>query len=60
MLMKERSDLLKVVGAAAIWVSKTEVKSLSAEAIEAAERLSERLNALPEETLKDALDTIPA
>ena len=57
LLMKERSELLKVVGAAAIWVSKTDVKSLPAETIEVAEKLSERLNALPEETLKDALDS---
>ncbi|HCI13367.1 MAG: hypothetical protein A2063_10810 [Gallionellales bacterium GWA2_60_142] len=60
MLMAERSRLLKVVGAAAVLVANTEVQSLPQGAMDAAEMLSETLNALPEETLKDALDSVQA
>ncbi|HEX5363365.1 MAG TPA: hypothetical protein VFW59_03795 [Gallionella sp.] len=58
MLMVERMRLLKVVGAAAVLVSKSEVRALPKEAVEAADALSELLNALSEETLKDALDSV--
>jgi len=60
MLMQERARMLKVVGAAAVLVSNTEADSLPPEAVNAAEVLSELLNALPEETLKDALDSVLA
>jgi hypothetical protein len=60
MLMAERSRLLRVVGAAAVLVANTEVQSLPQGAMDAAEMLSETLNALPEETLKDALDSVQA
>jgi hypothetical protein len=60
MLMNERSRLLKVVGAAAVLVANTDPKSLQNEALDAAEMLSETLNALPEETLKDALESVQA
>lgn len=60
LLMNERARLLKVVGAAAVLVANTEAASLPAGAINAAEILSETLNALPEETLKDALDSVQA
>jgi hypothetical protein len=60
MLMQERLRLLRVVGAAAVLVSNTEADSLPAEAVNPAEVLSELLNALPEETLKDALDSVEA
>ncbi|OGS81340.1 MAG: hypothetical protein A2061_02130 [Gallionellales bacterium GWA2_59_43] len=60
MLMNERTRLLKVVGAAAVLVANTEVRSLPQGAVNAAEMLSETLNALPEETLKDALDSVQA
>jgi hypothetical protein len=60
MLMAERSRLLRVVGAAAVLVANTEVRSLPQGAMDAAEMLSETLNALPEETLKDALDSVQA
>src|SRR5512146_2382018 len=58
MLMSERTHLLKVVGAAAVLVSNTDASSLPAGAVEAAEMLSETLNELHEETLKDALESI--
>lgn len=60
LLMSERARLLKVVGAAAVLVANTAAESLPASAINAAEVLSETLNALPEETLKDALDSVQA
>jgi len=60
MLMNERARLLKVVGAAAVLVANTDPESLREEAMDAAEMLSETLNALPEETLKDALESVNA
>lgn len=60
MLMAERARLLKVVGAAAVLVANTDAGALPAGAMDAAEMLSETLNALPEETLKDALESVLA
>lgn len=60
MLMQERSRLLKVVGAAAVLVANTDPESVQDKAMDAAEMLSETLNALPEETLKDALEAVQA
>jgi hypothetical protein len=60
MLMQERARLLKVVGAAAVLVANTDPGSLREEAMNAAEMLSETLNALPEETLRDALESVHA
>jgi hypothetical protein len=60
MLMNERARLLKVVGAAAVLVANADASKLQPNAVEAAEMLSETLNALPEETLKDALESVHA
>lgn len=60
LLMSERTRLLKVVGAAAVLVANTAPESLSGRAVDAAEVLSETLNALPEETLRDALESVRA
>jgi hypothetical protein len=60
MLMNERARLLKVVGAAAVLVANADAALLQPNAVEAAEMLSETLNALPEETLKDALEAVHA
>jgi hypothetical protein len=60
MLMNERSRLLKVVGAAAVLVANADASKLQPNAVEAAEMLSEMLNELPEETLKDALESVHA
>lgn len=59
-LMNERTRLLKVVGAAAVLVANTEAGDLPKGAVNAAEVLSEMLNGLPEETLKDALESVKA
>jgi hypothetical protein len=60
LLMNERARLLKVVGAAAVLVANADAALLQPNAVEAAEMLSETLNALPEETLKDALEAVHA
>lgn len=60
LLMNERVRLLKVVGAAAVLVANTEAGKLPKGAMDAAEMLSEMLNTLSEETLKDALDSVHA
>ncbi len=60
MLMRERSGLLKVAGAAAVLVANTDGRDLPAEAAEAAELLSTLVNDLPEETLQEALESVSA
>ena len=60
MLMGERNRLLKVVGAAAVLVANADAMRLQPQAVNAAEILSEMLNALPEETLQDALESVKA
>lgn len=60
MLMGERSSLLKVVGAAAVLMANTDGRALPAEAAEAAEMLSTLVNKLPEETLREALESVHA
>ena len=60
LLMNERTRLLRVVGAAAVLVANMDAGTLPAGVVDAAEELSEALNALPEETLKDALDSVRA
>ena len=60
LLMAERTRLLKVAGAAAVLVANADAAKLQPNAVEAAEVLSEALNELPEETLKDALESVHA
>jgi hypothetical protein len=62
MLMVERQRLLHVAGAAAVLVANLDTKTLPHEqdTIDAAEVLAESLNALPDETLQDALDSVSA
>lgn len=60
LLMQERASLLRVTGMAAVLVSNTEANSLPPAVVNAAEVLSELLNALAEETLKDALVSVDA
>ncbi len=62
MLMHERMQLLRVTGAAAVFVANLDTESLpdDADTIDAAEMLAEQLNGLSEETLKDALESVRA
>jgi len=62
LLMVERQRLLQVVGAAAVLVANLDSETLpeDQDTIDAAELLAESLNALSEESLKDALDSVRA
>jgi hypothetical protein len=58
LLMAERSRLLRVAGAAAQFVAVMESRNLPEKVATEAELLAESVNALPEDTLKDALVSI--
>ena len=60
MLMAERSNLLKIAGAAAVLVANTDGRDLPVEAAEPARMLSNLVNKLSEETLRDALESVLA
>ena len=60
LLMKERQCLLKVGGAAASLIAELRSGDLPVAAVEAADLLAECINALPEETLQDALGAVHA
>ncbi|HET7729588.1 MAG TPA: hypothetical protein VFK48_06105 [Usitatibacter sp.] len=55
LLMAERARLLRVAGAAAQFVAVMESRNLPEKVATEAEILAESVNALPEDTLKDAL-----
>ncbi len=57
-LMSERQSLLKTTGAAAFFVANLDYSVLPDEACEAARMLSNTLNNMPEETLREALETV--
>jgi len=57
-LMHERTNLLRTVGAAAVFVANMDSSSLPETAFEAAEQLAASLNQLDEECLREALDTV--
>ena len=58
LLMSERAKLLRVAGAAAQFVAVMESRNLPEKVATEAEILAESVNALPEDTLKDALISI--
>ena len=60
MLMRERESLLYVSGAAALFVAHMDSSVLPENTYDDAELLAESLNALREETLRDALDLMQA
>lgn len=60
LLMKERQVLLRVTGAAAVFVAELRTETLPEETYQAAELLAEYLNAASEETIRDALDAVEA
>jgi ubiquinone biosynthesis protein COQ9 len=59
-LMKERQSLLQVAGSAAGFIAELSSFDVPKVAMEAAELLAESVNALPEETLQDALTAVQA
>lgn len=58
MLMGERKSLLQIVGAAALLMANLDAENLPEEAVEAAEILSSLVNTLPEDVLRDALESV--
>lgn len=60
MLMGERQALLRVVGASAALIASLDSKRLPVGAVEAADMVATSINALSEETLKDALTAVHA
>jgi len=58
MLMGERAGLLRTVGAAAVFVAHLDSSVLPEETYTSADVLAHALNALPEETLRDALEMV--
>lgn len=60
MLITERTSLLKVAGAAAVFVANMDSEDLPVKTIEAADLLSTSVNDLSEESLKDALEAVHA
>lgn len=60
MLMRERTRLLKVAGAAAVLMANTDAHSLPVGSAEAADMLSTLVNELPEELLQEALESVHA
>lgn len=60
MLMGERQALLRVVGASAALIAGLDSRRLPVGAVEAADVVATSINALPEETLQDALTSVHA
>jgi hypothetical protein len=60
LLIGERQTLLRIAGAAAAFVAELDSRSLPEETYDAAEMLAECLNAVSEETLRDALEAVKA
>ena len=60
LLMKERTALLKVTGAAAGLVAELDSHDLPQGTVEAAELLAASINSLSEESLQDALTAVHA
>ena len=60
MLVNERQSLLKTTGAAAVFIANLDSDALPEGSYEAAEMLSNCLNDLTEETLRDALEKVRA
>lgn len=58
MLMGERASLLRTVGAAAVFVAHLDSSVLPEETYTSADVLAHALNALSEETLRDALEMV--
>jgi hypothetical protein len=57
-LMAEREHLLRTAGAAAMFVAKLDTHVLPQSTYAAADILAGAINTLPEETLKDAVDSV--
>lgn len=59
-LMGERQSLLRVVGSAAVLIASLDSGRLPVAAVESADMVATSINALAEDTLQDALDSVRA
>jgi hypothetical protein len=59
-LMGEREDLLRIAGAAAVFVAELDIGDLPEDTYEAAEVLAESLNTLPVDALGEGLTLLKA
>lgn len=60
LLMVERQGLLKVAGASAALIASLDSRRLPVGAVESADLVATSINALPDETLQDALGAVNA
>lgn len=58
MLMSERESLLRTVGAASVFFANLEADHLPDQALDAADILAKCLDALPESSLREALELV--
>jgi hypothetical protein len=59
-ILKERDLLLRVSGAAAVFLANMDAKALPKHVLEAADVLAQMVNAVPEEVLEEALEAVQA
>jgi hypothetical protein len=59
-LLKERDVLLRVSGAAAGFLANMDAKALPKHVLEAADLLAQAVNAVPEDVLEEALESVQA
>ena len=59
-ILKERDLLLRVSGAAAVFLANMDAKALPKHVLEAADVLAQMVNAVPEEVLEEALESVQA
>lgn len=59
-LMGERQTLLRVAGSAAVLIASLDSGRLPVSAVESADMVATSINALTEDTLQDALDSVRA
>jgi hypothetical protein len=60
MLVQERAKLLRVAGAAAVFIANADIRDLPKRIVDAADVLATSVNGLPEDTLRDALEAVNA
>lgn len=59
-LVEERNKLLRVAGAAAVFIANSDIRHLPKHVFDAADVLATCVNLLPEDTLRDALEAVDA
>jgi hypothetical protein len=59
-ILKERDLLLRVSGAAAVFLANMDANALPKHVLEAADILAQMVNAVPEDVLEEALESVQA